>query len=279
MKKIKVYYAKVANMGDILNRDIIENLFGYEVKRTNYLLGKISGIGSGLGNYTLEGPTWKKMLKRLSNIISPEVNIWGTGFVSYKEDDEPLYKSKTKFCEVRGELSKKRIEKLTGKDMKNLPLGDAGILAECLLQGEKIEKKYNVGIIAHYKEKDEPIFKKLYSKFENATIIDVQDTPYNVTKKIAECKTIISSSLHGLIIADSLRVPNIHIVVTNNLLGDGFKFDDYYSAYGIKHEFKDMNKEEINSIEEIVKDYRITDEMVANKKTIMLNAFPYSKNG
>ena len=48
MKKIKVYYAKVANMGDILNRDIIENLFGYEVKRTNYLLGKISGIGSGL---------------------------------------------------------------------------------------------------------------------------------------------------------------------------------------------------------------------------------------
>ena len=74
-------------------------------------------------------------------------------------------------------------------------------------------------------------------------------------------------------------MPNIHIVVTNNLLGDGFKFDDYYSAYGIKHEFKDMNKEEINSIEEIVKDYRITDEMVANKKTIMLNAFPYSKNG
>lgn len=278
MKKVKVYYAKVANMGDILNKDVIEKCFGCKVVRRNYLFGKVSGIGSGLGNFTLEGPTWKRFLKRASNVISPDVNIWGTGFVCYKEKDEALYKSKIKFCAVRGELSKKRIEKLTGKDLSNLPLGDAGILASSLLEGEKIEKKYDVGIIAHYKEKDEPIFKELYNKFNNSTIIDVQDTPYNVTKKIAECKTIISSSLHGLIIADSLRVPNVHIVVTNNLLGDGFKFDDYYSAYGLKHEFKDMNKDTINSLEEIIENYKLTDKMVKEKKILMLKAFPYQNN-
>lgn len=276
MKKIKVYYAKVPNMGDILNKDIIGKCFGYEVKRENYLFGKVSGIGSGLGNYTLEGPSWKRFLKRASNVISPDVNIWGTGFVCYKEKDEPLYKDKINFCAVRGELSKRRIEKLTGKSMENLPLGDAGILASYLLD-EKVEKKYDVGIIAHYKEKDEPVFKELFNKFKNATIIDVQDTPYNVTRRIAECKTIISSSLHGLIIADSLRVPNIHIVVTNNLLGDGFKFDDYYSAYGLKHEFKNMNKETVNSLDEIVENYKITDQMIEEKKNLMLKAFPYSK--
>lgn len=277
MEKIKVYYAKVPNMGDILNKDIIEKCFGYTVVRRNYLLGKVSGIGSGLGNYTLEGPAWKKILKKLSNIISPDVNVWGTGFVCYKKEDAPLYKKNIKFKAVRGELSRKRIEKLTGEDMSSLPMGDAGILASLLLD-EKVEKKYDVGIIAHYKEKDERIFNELKEKFQNSTIIDVQDTPYNVTKKIAECKTIISSSLHGLIIADSLRVPNVHIVVTDNLLGDGFKFDDYYSAYGLKHEFKNMNEETINSLDEIVQGYKITDEMVENKKKIMLDAFPYAKN-
>lgn len=278
MKKneIKVYYAKVPNMGDILNREVIKKCFGYDVKRKSYLFGKVSGIGSGLGNYTLEGQWWKKILKQISGIVSPNVYIWGTGFVNYKEHDEKLYKKNIQFCAVRGKLSRDRIAKLTGKDMSNIPMGDAGILASNLLD-EKIDKIYDVGIIAHYKEKNEPIFKELYNKFPNATIIDVQDTPMNVTKKIAECKTIISSSLHGLIIADSLRVPNIHIVVTDNLLGDGFKFDDYYSAYGLQHDFVNTNKETINTLDEIVKRYKITDKMVEEKKNNMINSFPYPK--
>lgn len=276
MKRLKVYYAKVSNMGDILNRDIIKKCFGYDVTRRSYLFGEVSGIGSGLGNYTLEGGKIKRLLKVCSGILSPKVNIWGTGFISYKDKDEALYKKKINFCAVRGELSKKRIEKLIGKKLDNVVLGDAGILASYILD-ELPEKKYDVGIIAHFKEKNELIFQKLYNKFPNATIIDVQDTPYNVTKKIAECKCIISSSLHGLIIADSLRVPNIHIVVTNNLLGDGFKFDDYYSAYGLKHEYVDTNKDTINSLEEVKKSYKITDEMVDKAKKNMLMAFPYKK--
>lgn len=275
MKKIKVYYAKVPNMGDILNKNVIEKLFDCKVVRKNYLFGKVSGIGSGLGNYTLEGPIWKRILKRISAIISPNVYIWGTGFVKYKEKDSKLYKN-TKFCAVRGQLSKKRIEKLIGKKL-DIPMGDAGILASYLLGNEKIEKKYDVGIIAHYKEKDEQVFKKLCAKFDNSIFIDVQDTPLNVTRKISECKYIISSSLHGLIIADSLRVPNIHIVVTNNLLGDGFKFDDYYSAYGLKHNYIDMNKDDIDSLKFIDKNYKITDKMVEQKKNSMIEAFPYKK--
>lgn len=276
MKKINVYYAKVPNMGDILNREVIHKCFGYDVVRRNYLIGKVSGIGSGLGNYTLEGNITKKILKKISGIFFPEVYIWGTGFVSYKEKDEKIYKKKIKFCAVRGELSKKRIEKLTGQNIKNMPTGDAGILASYLLDS-KIEKKYSVGIIAHYKEKNEKVFDTLLNKFPNSVIIDVQDTPLNVTRKIAECECIISSSLHGLIIADSLRVPNIHIVVTNNLLGDGFKFDDYYSAYGLKHNFVDMNKKSIDDLKYVYENYKITDKMVEEKKKAMIESFPFKK--
>lgn len=274
MKKIKVYYAKVPNMGDILNKDIIEKIFNLKVVRKNYLFGTLSGIGSGLGNYTYEGSLLKKIVKRISSIISPTVYIWGTGFIKYKEKDEKLYKRNTNFCAVRGNLSKKRIEKLVGKEL-DIPVGDAGILASYLIDNENIEKKYDVGIIAHYKEKDEKVFKDLCEKFPNSVFIDVQDTPFNVTKKIAECKTIISSSLHGLIIADSLYVPNIHIVVTDNLLGDGFKFDDYYSAYNLSHNYIDMNNDTIESLDYIVKNYKLTKEMIDKKKKEMIDCFPF----
>ena len=272
MKKAKVYYAKVPNMGDILNKDIIEKNFNCKVIRRNYIVAQVSGIGSGLGNYTLEGTSLKKFLKKISGFIFPKAYIWGTGFITYKNSDAPIYKKKINFCAVRGELSKARIEKLLGKKL-NIVTADAGILANTLLD-KMSEKKYDVGIIAHYKEKDNPIFEKLLKKYKNSILIDVQDTPINVTKKIAECKCIISSSLHGLIIADSLRVPNIHIVVTNNLLGDGFKFDDYYSAYGLKHNFININKEELPTLKDIKNNYRITDQMIKDKSRQMLDCFP-----
>ena len=275
MKKLNVYYAKVENMGDKLNKEIIEKCFGYDVCRRTYLTGQLSGIGSGLGNCTLEGNFFKKTLKKIFGLLFPSVSIWGTGFISYKNCDEKFYKKKINFCAVRGELSKKRVEKLLGREL-DIPVGDAGILSSYLLDNRP-KLKYDVGIIAHYKEQDDEVFKKLLLRFNNSVFIDVKDTPLNVTHKIAECKVIISSSLHGLIIADSLGVPNKHIVVTDNLLGDGFKFDDYYSAYGLKHEYVDMNKDDIYNLEDVVNDYKITKEMVEEKKQDMLNCFPYSK--
>ena len=272
-KSLNVYYAKVPNMGDALNKDIIEKCFGYKVVRNTYLTGKVSGIGSGLGNYTYEDEMWKNILKSISGVLFPEVYIWGTGFVKYKDRDSKFYKKNTVVCAVRGELSKKRVEKILGHSI-DVPTGDAGLLASYLLD-EKPDKQYDVGIIAHYKEQDEPIFKELLDRFPNSVFIDVKDTPINVTYKIAQCKSVISSSLHGLIIADSLRVPNRHIVVTNKLLGDGYKFDDYYSAYGLKHLYTDMNRETISSLEEVVKQYQITDDMVEKKKQEILEAFPY----
>lgn len=273
-KTLGVYYAKVSNMGDILNRDIIKKCFGYDVVRHTYLTGTVSGIGSGLGNYTYEEVLWKNVLKAISGVFFPTVYIWGTGFVRYKKRDTKFYKKNTVICAVRGELSKQRVEKIIGKKI-DVPLGDAGILASFLLDDIIPEKKYKVGIIAHYKEQEEPVFKHLLGKYENSVFIDVTDTPLNVTRKIAECEIIISSSLHGLIIADSLNVPNHHIVVTSNLLGDGFKFDDYYSAYGLNHRYTDMKDNPEIKLEDIVANYPITKEMVDKKKKEMLAAFPF----
>ena len=272
-KSLNVYYAKVPNMGDLLNVAIIERLFGYKVHRHTFLTGELSAIGSGLGQFTLRDNPFMAMAERISGFLFPSVTIWGTGFVCYKQKDTPFYRRNMKFAAVRGELSKKRVENILGRKM-DIPTGDAGILASYLLP-EPLEKKYSVGIIAHYKEQDEPIFQQLMNAYPNSLFIDVRQTPDAVIHQIASCECIISSSLHGLIIADSLYVPNIHIKVSDKLLGDGFKFDDYYSAYGLEHPMLDLNKEDMPTLEWVKAHYPITKEMVDTMKQDMIQAFPF----
>lgn len=270
---LKVYYAKVPNMGDLLNVMIIEQLFGYKVKRHTFLTGELSAIGSGLEQFTLRDNPILACAERVAGVVFPTVTIWGTGFVRYKNQDTSFYRKNIKFAAVRGELSKVRVEKILGKEL-NIPTGDAGILASYLLK-ETIMKRYNVGIIAHYKEQDEPVFQKLVESYPKSLFIDVRHTPDTVIRQIASCECIISSSLHGLIIADSLRIPNIHIKVSDKLLGDGFKFDDYYSAYNLKHLVINLNKENMPTLEWVKDNYQITKEMIETAKQNMIQSFPF----
>lgn len=273
MKKISVCYSTVNNMGDELNKDVIEKCFHVKVIRKSSIVAKLSGIGSGLSAFCYNNDKNKNRLKRISGKIFSKSYVWGTGFISYDDGMIPFFKKNMQFCSVRGRLTKNKVENLIGKKLE-IPLGDGGILSSYLLD-EKIEKKYDLGIIPHFREKEEHIFFQLNNKFKNSIIIDVQDEPINVIRKIAKCKVILSSSLHGLIIADSLRIPNKHIVVTNKLLGDGFKFDDYYSAYNLNHDYIDLNKEELENIDKVVEEYKITDKMVEKMKIDLLRAFPY----
>lgn len=272
-KTLNVYYAKVPNMGDLLNVMIIEQLFGYRVKRHTFLTGELSAIGSGLGQFTLRENPLLACAERIAGKLFPTVTIWGSGFVCYKEEDTPFYRKDMRFAAVRGELSKARVEKILGKKL-DIPTGDAGILASYLLK-EPVEKKYKTGVIAHYKEQTDDAFQQMMEFYPDTLFIDVRQHPSIVIKQIAECECIVSSSLHGLIIADSLGIPNIHVKVTNKLLGDGFKFDDYYSAYHLPHTMVDVNKDKLPTIEWINEHYQITSEMVDAKKQDMIQSFPY----
>lgn len=277
MKKVKMYHAELPNMGDLLNVLLMEEYFKIPMERKTPLTAELSGIGSGLGQFTL--PSDKPLLSTVEKItgnIFPTVHIWGTGFIENK-DWGKFYRKNMVFDAVRGELTKKKIEKILGHKIE-VTLGDGGVLAPVLVEKDiEKNKKYTVGIIPHFKEQDHPVFKEIADKFSGSKIIDLKDEPHQVIRDIAQCEIIISSSLHGLIVADAFYVPNYHIVVTNNLLGDGFKFDDYYSAYGLKHKYTDVAKDGIGMLtEEFVRDeYEVTSEMVDKTKIAMDKAFPF----
>lgn len=270
---IKLYYAKIANMGDLLNPLIIEKCFGQEVTRESFLYGDMSAIGSCLGMYMLHGSIAMKLQQLVNGVTHPKVYIWGTGFINYDDCKGHFFKRDMHFCAVRGELTRRSLEKKLGRKL-DIPTGDAGILADALLD-EIPQKKHRVGVIPHLCDLKDESVKDILAHYGDAVMINVKDDPIEVIRQIAECEVILSSSLHGLIVADSFCIPNRHLVFGDRLLGDGYKFDDYYSAYGVEHVITDLRKDKLPTAEEIERSYAITPEMMEKKKRALRECFPF----
>ena len=130
-------------------------------------------------------------------------------------------------------------------------------------------------MIPHCKEQDEPEFAALVQEHENSLLIDITLPPVEVLRQIAQCKLILSSSLHGLIFSDALRVPSYHIVVTDKLRGDGYKFDDYYSCFGVEHRFCNLQTQKLPPLESLYDQYAITDAQIKEKQRQLHESFPF----
>lgn len=127
---------------------------------------------------------------------------------------------------------------LTAKGIKgNYVLADPGLLADELV--ERVDKQYDLGIVAHWTDKKLELnteFKKYHPK-----IIRVSDHPLKVVREIGLCKKIVSSSLHGIILADAFGIPR-RIEIPDRVMshshqeGGLFKWKDYEASIGEKLE-------------------------------------------
>ena len=278
----RINYPLIPNMGDLLNKDMLESLFQIEVQRESLGNSNMSAIGSSLlrvlQSRALCSANFKSRLKvSVKNIfnINP-FYIWGTGFMNYDTQERNIIQfGNVKILSLRGNLSKNRIEMILDNNL-DIPTGDGGLLVDRWI-GKSSPKKYRIGIIPHYKEKDSPILSEMKKKYSDSVIIDLGKKPIDVVKEIASCETILSSSLHGLVVADSFHIPNRHILLYPHgvrMLGDGFKFADYYSSYGLKDNPLDMTTAKFPTIQSIIEDYRIEPSIVEKKKDEIFSVFP-----
>lgn len=129
---------------------------------------------------------------------------------------------------LRGHLTAKRV-------LVNGPtvMGDPVLLSEWLVPEYWREPRYRLGVIPHYLDKTDPRVLALYNDPE-VCVIDIQSGVWNVLRAVARCRQIVSSSLHGLVIADALNIPNQWVQLSANVAGQGFKFRDYYSVFGLE---------------------------------------------
>ena len=278
MKKVKLFYAANKNMGDELSKVIVEELFHLKVEKKITVSSDLFAIGSILDGtvFNKKAPAQSVVKMILGRTNRTPVYIWGSGFITNDTEGPFFYRKNIRFRAVRGKLTQQKAEDILGEPIQPM-YGDAGILASELVKKElPIEKKYKWGIIPHFVDKNHPAVETLRENLPNSIVIDVRNEPKDVIREIAKCEYVLSSSMHGLIIADSLNVPNHHIVITDKVIGDNFKFRDYYSAFGLEHHFTNIveNDWAIFSEKFMKETYEVTENMVEKMKEDMKNSFP-----
>lgn len=209
----KVYYFdSVSNFGDKMNVDLIKGLTDDKVdfiSSTEFYLSE---------NYLVIGS-----VLQVSNKNSI---VWGSGL--HFNTSGFYYDKPKKVLAVRGPLTRKNLLSL-GVDCPEV-YGDPALLLPGIFM-PSFKKNYKLGIVPHYfNQKDECLNK--YKDRSDIIIINVKDEPKQVVELISQCQYIISSSLHGLIIADAYKIPNLWITFSKAIGIDNFKFNDYFLSVG-----------------------------------------------
>lgn len=157
--------------------------------------------------------------------------IWGSGAIY--GDDEKMIKRPARVCAVRGALTRNYLmsQGITCPEI----YGDPAQLLPLIYPCKNRKKIYKMGVIPHYRDlKQEAIVRLIEEREEDVIIInlEVYTDWKNVIEQLCECDFIVSSSLHGLILADAYNIPNVWIRLSNNIQGGDFKFKDYFSGCG-----------------------------------------------
>jgi pyruvyltransferase len=209
------YYDLEQNWGDTVNPYIFKKITGVNVISSNSMFNflkkpEILGVGSII-------------VGDLSNYV-----IWGSGIISEKTT---LLTKPKEVLALRGFNTLKKIREVGGDcDV----FGDPVLLFPEIFSAENSVKKYKYGIVPHFKDKSSIGIQKIHDlQNPEIKIIDIQSGIEDFVNDILSCENILSSSLHGLILAEAYGIPTCRLVFSEKLLGGDFKFYDYYSGVGI----------------------------------------------
>jgi pyruvyltransferase len=151
--------------------------------------------------------------------------VWGSGFI--REDGRTIGHPKTVHA-VRGPLSRALLLK---QDVVCPEVyGDPALLLPLFFNPD-VPKRYSVGIIPHYVDKQSEWLER-YRHDPQVLIIDIESDIQDFVRSLKSCRAILSSSLHGLICADAYNVPNTWVQFSDDVEGGGFKFRDYRLSIG-----------------------------------------------
>ncbi len=146
--------------------------------------------------------------------------VWGSGLM--EERAHPL--PQARFLAVRGELTRE----LAGVQGP-VALGDPGMLMARHLRRPRT--KWDVGIVPHgHHRRHEGLAELARTEGARVRVINVHQGAAAAVREIAACRSVITTSLHGLVTADSYGIPAAWTTLEPPLGGGDFKFRDYETA-------------------------------------------------
>lgn len=209
-RKIPVFWfsAKV-NFGDVLNAYLVEKISGriahlikpWRFRYTNYFV-----IGSVL------------------SLVNRNSIVWGAGFI---HPDKLFDAPPRRILAVRGPLTRQRLLD-RGISCPEV-YGDPALLMPRYFN-PRVTPTRRLGLIPHFSDKEHPWVQQVSSQ-DGVTLIDIQtDDVEGFIREVLACEHIVSSSLHGVIIADAYQIPAMWVPLSEDV-GE-FKFCDYFLSVG-----------------------------------------------
>jgi hypothetical protein len=200
------------NLGDVLNPYIVEKLSGRPPRYAPR--GKcVLAIGSTIKFATEETVVWGAGTPRMSDRLH----------------------AKAHYRAVRGPLTRELVLQSGGECPP--VYGDPSCFLPRLYRPNRVIKRYEVGLVLHHSNEGEVRAGKGVKSISvlRGSYEDIE----RFIDELHECDRVLSTSLHGLIVAHAYGIPARWCEVPDSaapLPGDGTKFRDYMLSVGLEHE-------------------------------------------
>jgi len=193
------------NLGDVLTPLLLRH-FGYQPVWTGRDRADLLCIGS------------------IARFARPGQTVLGSGIMWSGDRLDPA----ARYLAVRGPLTRDAVLRAGGECPE--VYGDPALLLPLAFKPE-VPKLHDLGIVPHYVDARDSIFGH---RWGDAVIHPLRADPLDVVREIIACRAIVSSSLHGIIVAHAYRIPAAWVRFGDRLDGDDVKFRDYAESMGIE---------------------------------------------
>jgi hypothetical protein len=128
-------------------------------------------------------------------------------------------------------------------------IGDPGLLAPEIMPAQ--EKQHDLGLIPHWSDATLRMRNEFYGDGWSTHYIDPQQSPLRVLAEISACHRIVTSSLHGMIVADAYGIPRrFEPAGVTSLRAGLFKYNDYSASIDLPLEPGVMREANQNRVED-----------------------------
>lgn len=153
--------------------------------------------------------------------------VWGSGILL---PQKTFLGKPREVRAVRGPLTRQMLLD-SGIDCPEV-YGDPALLLPLYYQ-PKVEKKYKLGVIQQFKSVNNPLLDGIR---HDSDVLVIRIGQYkhwlDFIDEVCMCETIISSSLHGLIISEAYKIPNVWTYIKGDNPEDLFKYHDFFQSLG-----------------------------------------------
>lgn len=199
------------NYGDLLGKYLVEKISSKKV---------VFAWPKKFSFFDWFAPIYVTIGSILAN-VNHKCIVWGSGIINQK-----IRVKKAVFLAVRGPQTRKYLLSLS-YDVPEI-YGDPALLLPRYFN-PKIEKKYKYGFVPHYN--DFKIVKDWFKDNPEVLLIDMMTNDIeSKTIEFLQCEKIVSSSLHGVIIAHAYNIPAVWQKLSDKVFGDDIKYQDYYES-------------------------------------------------